>query len=181
MNKIQDGREITSAFHYIQQLSDECKKLILKIENHMAPDWINLDKNGSRITTGTSSSLYATDKWIFQSLFRTYENSQDKMSTINKSITITFWGDEIYEPIITAGSIDYSNIDKKGYWDLWHIWFTWSKQNSEIEFKPNGKIYNFMPKQHDYIKESILFSIPLVEINDEDSLIEKLIKPLKKI
>lgn len=177
MSMIKDGKEITNAFHYIQQLSNECKMLILKIDNYMAPDWINIKENNNTITTGVSKSLQVADRWIFQALFRSYENSKYEMCSRNKCIAITFWEDGLVEPIITAGEIVYSDVSKRAYWDLWHIWFTWSKQN----FDSDGKYNSFQPEEHKYIKEATIFSMPLVEITGEEDLIEKIIMPLKNI
>ena len=36
-----------------------------------------------------------------------------------KAVTISFWREDIDEPIITAGKLVYSDISKRDHWDLW--------------------------------------------------------------
>lgn len=108
------GKEITAVFRYVQQVYKECQRIILKMDNLMAPNWKPL--YGNRITSEVSASLMYPDDWLPEGIFRIYE-SDDKQ--INKGITITFNG-LVDEPIITAGKITYSDINNRKYWDLWY-------------------------------------------------------------
>ncbi|MDF9408808.1 MAG: hypothetical protein A4E52_02184 [Pelotomaculum sp. PtaB.Bin013] len=179
MSDIQKGYQITSAFQYIQQVFKECQRLIFKIDNQMAPEWGNL--YGNRITKDVSASLQEADRWIVEAIFRVYQNNKDKL--VNKCITITFWGDEVEQPIITAGKIVYSDVNKRSHWDLWYIWFDWSDENEDNRYELDGKVNAFRAAADNckYINEAFVFSLPLISITDDEALIEKIIKPLKEL
>lgn len=108
MSDIQKGRQITLAFEYIQQVFRECQRLIFKVDSQMAPEWTNL--YGNRITRDVSASLQYPDDWLVEAIFRVYENKNEN-ELVNKVITITFWGEEVEQPIITAGKIVYTDIN----------------------------------------------------------------------
>jgi hypothetical protein len=75
----------------------------------MAPEWTNI--YGKRITRDVSTSLQYPDNWLVKAIFCVYENQNEDVS-VNKGITITFWGDVVEQPIITAGKIVYTDISK---------------------------------------------------------------------
>lgn len=177
MSDIQKGHQITLAFQYIQQVFKECQRLIFKIDNQLAPEWGNL--YGNRITKDVSASLQEADRWIVEAIFRVYQNNKDKL--VNKCITITFWGDKVEQPIITAGKIVYSDIDKRDHWDLWNIWFYWSGASEDNNYELDGKVNNFRSEECKHIDEAYVFSLPLISITDDEALIEKIIKPLKEL
>ena len=52
-----------------------------------------------------------------------------------ESDIITFWGDDVEQPIITAGKIIYNDIKQRGYWDLWNAWFDRDDVIEENVFK----------------------------------------------
>jgi hypothetical protein len=108
VSDIQKGRQITLAFEYIQQVFRECQRLIFKVDSQMAPEWTNL--YGNRITRDVSASLQYPDDWLVEAIFRVYENKNEN-ELVNKVITITFWGEEVEQPIITAGKIVYTDIN----------------------------------------------------------------------
>lgn len=177
MNNIQNGKHITLAFQYIQQFFKECQRLIFRIDHHLAPDWRSL--YGNRITSEVSASLQYPKDWLPQAIFRAYENSEDGL--INKCITITFWEDGIEQPIITAGKIKYSEINNRKYWDLWHIWYTWKDKDEDNKYELDGKVNIFRSEKCSFIDEAYVFSFPLVSITDDETLMEKIIKPLKEL
>ena len=174
MDKLQKGYQITQAFRYIQKLFIECQRLFLKVDNHMAPEWITI--YGNRITKDVTASLQDPNKWIVESIFRVYGNSQDQ--AVNKAITISFWGNEIDQPVITVGKIIYSDSSKRDHWDLWRIWFEW-EENEERTL--DGKIKILTSKECAYVKEAHIFSLPLIDITNDEILNEKIIKPLKAL
>lgn len=177
MSDIQKGHQITLAFQYIQQVFNECQRLIYKIDNQMAPEWENL--YGNRITKDVSASLQIPDRWIVEAIFRVYQNNINKL--VNKCITITFWGDNVEQPIITAGKIVYSDMEKRDHWDLWNIWFYWSDAIEGNNYELDGQVNHFQSEESKYIDEAYVFSLPLISIKDEEALIEKIIKPLKEL
>jgi hypothetical protein len=165
VSDIQKGHQITLAFQYIQQVFKECQRLIFKIDNQLAPEWGNL--YGNRITKDVSASLQEADRWIVEAIFRVYQNNKDKL--VNKCITITFWGDDVEQPIITAGKI------------VWNIWFYWSDASEDNNYELDGKVNKFRSEECKYIDEAYVFSLPLISITDDEALIEKIIKPLKEL
>lgn len=174
MYNVQKGYQITSAFRYIQKVFNECQRLIFKIDNHLAPEWSTI--YGNRITKDVTSNLQESDRWIVEAIFRVYGINNDP--TINKAITISFWGNDIDQPIITAGKIVYSEPNKKDHWDLWNIWFSWEEnENRELD----GKIKILKSDDCEYVKEAHVFSLPLISITDEEILVDKIIKPLKEL
>lgn len=181
-NKVSDtvnGYEITKVFKYVQQVFRECQQLIYKADNLMAPDWNVL--YGSRITRDVTSSIYDPNRWLVEAVFRIYTGEE---KNVIKGITISFWGDdelEIEEPVITAGKIIYSDVNKRQHWDLWNTWFAWEDDNKENEYKLDGSIINFKSKECDYISEAQLFSYPLVSITNDIELERKIIEVLKKL
>lgn len=179
MIDITKGHQISAAFEYINQVFNECQRIIFKIDNQMAPEWKNLF--GNRIVKNTSSSLQEPDRWLLDAIFRFYEGKEDKM--VNKCVVLTFWGDEIEQPVITVGKIIYSDIDRRNHWDLYWLWFVWddTSENENNEWELDGKINVIQSEDCKYIKEAHVFSWPLVSITDEDTLIEKIIKPLKEL
>ncbi len=177
MSDIQKGNQITLVFKYIQQVCEECKQLIFKIDSLLAPELSNL--YGNRITSEVSANLQTAKRWIIQAIFRTYENEKDGL--VNKGITITFWDKDLEQPIITAGKIVYNDLSNRGYWDLWNIWFRWEEKKEKNDFKADGRINHFKSDKYKHIEEAYVFSLPLVSISDENELIEKIIKPLKEL
>lgn len=177
MNDILKGHQITSAFSYIQQVFKECQRLIFKIDKQLEPEWENL--YGNRITRDVSSSLREPDKWIPESIFRMYES--DKSKIVNKGITISFCGEDVEQPIITAGKIIYTDIAKRGHWDLWNIWSVDAIKDDVNRYELDGKINRFQSEESKHIKEAFVFSLPLISISDDEILIEKIIKPLKDL
>lgn len=178
MSNIQKGRQITSAFQYIQQVFRECQRLIFKIDNQIAPEWTNL--YGNRITKDVSSSLQYPDSWLVEAIFRVYENENEN-EPVNKGVTITFWGDEAEQPIITAGKIVYTDISKRDHWDLWNIWFYWDDENEDNDYALDGEVNHFRTEECDYIDEAYVFSLPLISITDDKVLTDKIINPLKEL
>jgi hypothetical protein len=177
MSEIQKGQQITLTFQYIQQVFRECQRLIFKIDNQMAPNWGSL--YGNRITRDVSASLQEADRWIPEGIFRVYQNNEEKL--VNKCITITFLEDTVEQPIIIAGKIVYSDINKRDHWDLWNIWFYWTDSNENNKYELDGKVNNFKSEECKYIDQAYVFSLPLVSITDDEALIEKIIKPLKEL
>ncbi len=177
MTDIQKGHQITTAFKYIQKVFVECQRLIFKVDNQLAPDWSNL--YGNRITKDVSASLQDPNRWIAEAIFRVYQSNKNKL--VNKCITITFWGDEVEQPIITAGKIVYSNIDKRDHWDLWNIWFSWFDLDNDNKHDLNGEVNIFQSERCLYIDKASVFSLPLISITDDEALMEKVIKPLKEL
>jgi hypothetical protein len=177
MSDNEKGHQITSVFLYIQKLFKECQRLLFKIDNQLAPEWVTL--YGNRITKDVSSSLQVPNSWILDAIFRVYENNDDIM--VNKCITITFSGDEVEQPIITAGKITYSDITKRNHWDLWNVWFNWTDANNEHEYNIDGELNSFHSEECKYIQEAQVFSLPLISITDDEVLMEKIIKPLKDL
>jgi len=177
MNNIEKGHQITDAFKYIQQVFNECQRLIFKIDNKLDSEWENI--YGNRITRDVTASIQDPDRWLVEAIFRAYESTKDKM--INKCILITFWGEEVDQPVITAGKIIYSDIEKRNHWDLFNVWFTWEDTTENNGYDLDGKVNHFQSEDCNYIKEAHVFSWPLVSITDEETLIEKIIKPLKEL
>jgi len=179
MSNKSDGKEITQVFKYVQQVFRECQQLIFKVDNLMKPEWNVV--YGSRITRDVTSSIYEPNRWLVQAIFRVYEG-EDK--SVNKAIAITFWGNEeqgIEEPIITAGKLVYSDINKRGHWDLWDIWYDWVDDNEKNEYEIDGTINNFTSKECDYISEAKVFSYPLVSISDDKELEDKIVSVLRDL
>lgn len=177
MNDNQKGHQITSAFLYVQQVFKECQRLIFKIDHKLAPEWGNL--YGNRITRDVSSSLQDPDRWIVEAIFRVYESSKD--SLVNKCITITYWGNDVEQPVITAGKIVYSDTSKRDHWDLWNIWFYWTDTNENNGYELDGKVNYFQSEDCKHIKEAYVFSLPLIDMTDDEAIMEKIIKPLKEL
>ena len=174
MSDIQKGNQITLVFKYIQQVCEECKQLIFKIDSLLAPELSNL--YGNRITSEVSANLQTAKRWIIQAIFRTYENEKDGL--VNKGITITFWDKDLEQPIITAGKIVYNDISKRNHWDLWNVWFSWNNNLKTDDYKADGTIYSFQFDECPYIKEAKVFTLPLINIKDDKVLMESIIKPL---
>lgn len=178
MSDIQKGHQITSAFLYLQQVFKECQHLIFKIDSQLDPEWKNL--YGNRITRDVSANLQDPERWIPESIFRIYQSVKNK--EVNIGVTISFWGDDnIEQPIITAGKIIYSDIEKRIHWDLWNLWFEPLTQGEDDSYKADGRVYRFQPEDSKHIKEASVFSLPLISITDDETLFEKIIKPLKEL
>ncbi len=167
-----NGPEILRVFQYVQQVFRECQQLIIKLDGLMAPEWKPL--YGSRITRDVTSSLYDPDHWLVEAIFRIYDFEEP---LVNKGITISFWGDKIEEPIITIGKIVYSDIAKRGHWDLWYMWF-----DDEVlpidKRKLDGTVLEHSPKDYDFIESVRILSLPLVEIQSDNDVENKIFKKL---
>lgn len=90
---------------------------------------------------------------------------------------ITFSGYDLEQPIITAGKIIYSDINQRRYWDLWNCWFSWDDVNDENAYEFDGTVYHFQTNDCKYIEDAYVFSLPLISITDDETLVEKIIKP----
>lgn len=176
MARANKGHEMVTVFRYVQQVYTECQRLFFKIDNLMAPEWKTV--YGNRITKDVTSSLQDPERWLVEAIFRVYESSE---GNVNKAITITFWGNNIDEPIITAGKIVYNDISKRDHWDLWSIWYTWDIENEQNESGVDGTVYDYISKDCKYIKEAKVFSYPLVEITDDAVLEKKVVEVLKTL
>ena len=143
----------------------------------MAPEWGNL--YGKRITKDVSASLQEAERWIIEAIFRVYENEIDKL--VNKCITITFWGDDVEQPIITVGKIIYSDLSKRDHWDLWRIWFSWTDINKDNIYEMDGRVNYFKSDECKHIEEAYVFSWPLISITDDTELMDKIIMSLKEL
>lgn len=113
---------------------------------------------------------------MVEAISKMYEHKND--SLVNKGINITFWGEDVEEPIITAGVIVYNDISKRHHWDLWSVWYEWSNNLINDEYKADGTIYLFQSDEYPHIKEAKVFSLPLISITNDEILTEKIIKPL---
>lgn len=170
----ENGTDITNVFKYVQKVFKECQQLIYKTDNLMAPEWKSI--YGTRITRDVTSSLIDPEKWLVEAIFRVYENEQ--IQDVSKAITITFWGEDVTEPVITAGKIVYNDSNKKSHWDLWNIWFSWIDENEDNQYVLDGKINNFYSKDCEHIKEAQVFSYPLVSIENDIELKKKIVDVL---
>lgn len=171
-----NGNEILKVFQYVQQVFRECQQLIVKLDGLMAPEWKPV--YGSRITRDVTSSLNDPEHWLVEAIFRIYESND---SSVNKGITITFWGN-IQEPVITIGEITYTDVSKRGHWDLWYSWFEFEDEKISIDDrKLDGSILELTPKDYDYIKRVKMFSLPLVEIQNDNDVENKIYKELMKL
>ena len=177
VNENQKGHLISKAFNYLRQVCRECQRLIFKIDSQMDQEWKNIYGNG--ITRDVSASLQEPDRWILEAIFRMYEHKKDSM--VNKGVNITFWGEDVEEPIITAGKIVYNDISKRNHWDLWNVWFSWNNNLKTDDYKADGTIYSFQFDECPYIKEAKAFSLPLINIKDDKVLMESIITPLIKL
>lgn len=178
MGGTEKGKQINAVFLYVSQVFKECQRLIYKIDSEMAPEWNNL--YGNRITKNLSADLRNPDFWLIYGIFRYYENEISPL--INKGINISLWDDyELEEPIIIAGKINYNDISKRDHWDLWSIWHDWESEDESSSFNIDGKVNYFKSEECEYIKEAYVFSLPLVEISDDETLLEKVIVPLKNL
>ena len=174
MNELQKGYQITAAFHYIQQVFVECQKLLLKADNLMAPEWKTV--YGNLITRDVSKSLQDPKHWIADAIFRVYENEAGS-STV-KGITIAFWGENVDQPVIVAGKIDYADSNKRMHWDLWNAWFAGNDEESET-WDLDGHVRTSEMLDFEHIKATKIFALPLIDIRDDEVLMEKIIKPLQ--
>lgn len=170
---IPNGTEILKVFQYVQQIFRECQQLIIKLDSLMAPDWSPL--YGNRITRDVTSSLYDPNRWLVEAIFRIYESKDQK---INKGITISFWSDyKIEEPVITVGELIYSDLNQRQHWDLWKVWF--EDEAEPLEKRTlDGSVLEFSPKDYGYIKTAKVFSLPLVEIQNDKDVENKIYKRL---
>jgi hypothetical protein len=170
------GYEITSVFKYVQKVFVECQRMLFKIDNLLAPNWKTI--YGNRITRDVTTSLQDPERWLVEAIFRVYESTDPY---VNKAITISFWGEAIEEPIITAGKITYKDLNKRNHWDLWNLCFHWGNDEVKDEYVFNGTLYNIKPIGCDYISEATIFSFPLVSISDDHELESKIIKTLRSL
>jgi len=165
------GKEITTVFRYVQQVFRESQQLLAKLDSLMTPDWNTV--YGNRVTKGVTSHLEKPEEWLVQAVFRVYE---EKDMLINKGVNITYWGDDLEEPLITACKITYSDIKARDHWDLLNAWFYWPQD--DLEIKPDGTVYTYKPDEDDYIQEVKVFSLPLVSIENDLDIENKIFKPL---
>lgn len=150
--------------------------MFFRIDNLLAPNWKTI--YGNRITRDVTSSLPDPERWLVEAIFRVYESTDPN---INKAITISFWGQKINEPIISAGKIIYNDLSKRDHWDLWHLCFDWEDEKYKGEYAFDGTLYNVKPVGYDYIKEASIFCLPLVSISDDNELENRIIKVLKPL
>jgi len=169
------GKSIGLAFRYIQQIFKETSQLMQKLDTLMGKDWSSA--YGSRTTKEVTSQLGSPEAWLVEASFRIYNSKKE--SNIKKGITVAYWSKEIEEPILVAGKLDYILDDQTGrpkaedHWDLWSAWF---EENYEGK-NPDGSIYRIQPEEShlkDYIKEALLFAIPLVSIKSEADIKTKI-------
>lgn len=165
------GKEITSVFRYVQQVYKECQRIFLKLDNLMAPEWRTI--YGNRTTKEVTSSLQDPERWLVEAVFRVYEA---KEKSVSKGITISFWGN-ISEPVITAGKITYQTPNERDHWDIWNSWFSWAP-GEESDRVLDGSVTDYAPEEIEHISRVKVFSLPLVDIENEHDLEMKIYNPL---
>lgn len=193
MSSSLQGSEITTVFEFVQKVCGECQKILFGLDtafiggsgNNGQTQWQN--PYGNQVTKDGSASLQFPEKWVIQRLFRIYEekNESDGIkhdSRVRKCVMITFWGEGISEPIITAGKITYKDGEKnKAQWDLWELWKQGlDDKNSDI----SGNTYDLQSLSGDHpdkYEAAQWFSRSLVEITDGNALQEILITPLQTL
>lgn len=167
------GRNMTLAFKYIQQIFKETAQLMRELDKLMGRDWKST--YGNRTTINVTSHLTDPENWLVAASFRIYDSINEP--NVKKGITVPYWPEKCDQPILIAGKIDYILDSETGkpkqqdYWDLWRAWFSEDYDEREI----NGTIYQtkYQPED-DYIKEAIVFAIPLVSIQGEDDIRTKI-------
>jgi len=182
-SKKQDhGRNIALAFRYIQQIFKETSQLMKKLDSLMGKDWI--PTYGNRTTKEVTSQLAYPESWLVQGSFRLY--SSRKEPSIRKGITIAYWSDEIEEPILIAGKLNYILDETTGrpkaedHWDLWYAWFEKDFEKKIIDGSVQKVKIEATPLR-DYIREAKAFAIPLVSIQSETDIKTKLYDKLRDL
>ena len=165
------GKEITTVFRYVQQVFRESQQILAKIDSLMAPDWKTA--YGNRVTKEVSSHFKRPEEWLVEAVFRVYQGNS---KLINKGINISYWGEDLEEPLITACKITYSDIKGRDHWDILNAWFYWPQD--DLEIKPDGRVFIYKPEEDDYIEEIKVFSLPLVTIENDQDIETKIFKPL---
>lgn len=168
------GQEILSVFRYVQQVFRETQRILLKMDSLMGPEWKPV--YGNRITKEVTSSLVDPERWLVEAVFRIYESTNP---LVNKGLTITFWGD-IEEPVITAGMLVYSDIKSRDHWDLWNSWFTWNPYE-ETKMSLDGQVVKYKPDEGNNINEVKVFSLPLINMENDIDVESKIFRPLEKL
>lgn len=167
------GMNMDLVFRYVQQIFRETAQLMKKLDSLIGKDWT--PTYGNRTTTGVTSHIDDPDYWLVHASFRIY-NSKNALN-IKKGISIVYWNEGCDQPILIAGKLDYildsTNTGPKGhdYWDLYYAWFSEDYKDR----KTDGTIYQTKyESENDYIKQAIVFAIPLVSIQSEDDIRTKI-------
>jgi hypothetical protein len=177
LNNSDLGRNMELVFEYVQQIFKETAQLMKKLDSLMpvGKDW--MPTYGNRTTKEVTSHLEEPERWLVEASFRIYDSKKDP--AVKKGITITYWGEDIDQPILIGGKIVYKlDGQRKGpvrddHWDLWSLWF----QEGEGKHITYGNIFKVVPQEtnlKDYIQEAVVFAIPLASVCSEDDVKNKI-------
>lgn len=163
------GKNMELTFRYIQQIFKETAQLMKKLDSLMGKDWI--PTYGNRTTRDVTSHIDEPNYWLVEASLRIYDSVNEP--NIKKGITVVYWGENIDQPILIVGKMNYildSTTERpKGqyHWDLWDAWL----EGDYKERKTDGSVYQVKYEREDYyIKEAKVFAIPLVSIQSEDDI-----------
>jgi hypothetical protein len=171
------GKKIMDVLETVQQFFSEIAQVLKKIDDEMEnKGWTSLY---SDTTAGRSSSLEHPDVWLPFVNFRVY--SKTKKSNQKKIISICYSPQELNQPIIIAGLVEYKKNSWKQVYDYWVLWISWIYDRNG-EKKLNGRIYQkftYDPtsKEPDYthlFKKRKLFAYNLTDITNENDIKTKI-------
>jgi len=178
------GRNMGLAFRYVQQIFKETAQLMIKLDNLMGKNW--KPTYGNRTTKEVTSHIEKPEGWLVEASFRIYDSKSKP--NIKRGITVAYWSEDIEEPILIAGKMDYLLNKKTGepknqdHWDLWNAWFAKDYEMKKID----GTVYEtklesddeLIEEIKDHIKEAKVFAIPLAHIRSEDDIEKKVYEKL---
>ncbi|TET40104.1 MAG: hypothetical protein E3J66_07345 [Dehalococcoidia bacterium] len=163
------GENIGLAFRYIQQIFKETAQLMRKLDGLMGKDW--RPTYGNRTTRDVTSHIDDPDYWLVEASFRIYDSTNEPNT--KKGITVVYWGENIDQPILIVGKMDYildsttQRPKRQHHWDLWDAWF----ERDYEERKTDGTVYQVKyEREDDYVEEARVFAIPLISIQSEDDI-----------
>lgn len=164
------GENITKAFIFIQKFYSEVAQLFTKVDDLMEKERWDSAK-GNTTTSEVSKDLLKPTQWLPSRSFRLYKN--EKFPNVRIGLIVCYGHENIEEPLLIIGKIDYKDIQDAEYWDMWNLWFN-DKQQKTL----NEDNFSFDPDDEDLSKKlggkCWIHAMNLVEINSEEDIKNKI-------
>jgi len=173
------GKSILEVIKYIQQFFSEIAQVMQKVDDLMEKEgWKQL--YGNTVTTGVSKDLLKPEEWLPFMNFRVY--GKDNNSNAIKGITFYYDPEELEQPIIITGMVEYKDKKTLPNWkDYWVLWNLWAEDKNEAK-KVDGTHYNeFNTEEMKSLRKAKLFAYNLVDIKNEADIKNKLTDELIKL
>jgi len=154
------GKKIYECVKAVVRMHSAASRLLQDFDKHVAWPAISVFQN-----TATKDLTYATSAayWMPEGVFR-YLSCKDNPRLV-EALTICFLDDEIQEPTLLMGRLEYAEdpLKTRAMCDGWDLWYMYFPRRSSWEHGVAGKC-EVPSDRAARIQRAVLISVPLYSI-----------------